>query len=89
VKAGDYVINELEPYASYELKMFAENTFGRSESSQLIGATTYESSKNMGGGFNNGAFAQRESARHWERGFLHLTFLLPPIALLSRCTCAS
>lgn len=43
VKAGDFVLSDLRPYTTYEIRIVAENSLGRSKTSDPVIATTYES----------------------------------------------
>uniref|UniRef100_A0A7E4ZS71 Down syndrome cell adhesion molecule-like protein Dscam2 n=1 Tax=Panagrellus redivivus TaxID=6233 RepID=A0A7E4ZS71_PANRE len=42
-RASDLTLTDLRPFTSYQVKIFAENTFGNSAPSETVFATTYES----------------------------------------------
>uniref|UniRef100_A0AC34QH49 Thymidine kinase, cytosolic n=1 Tax=Panagrolaimus sp. JU765 TaxID=591449 RepID=A0AC34QH49_9BILA len=42
-KASDLTLTGLRPFTSYQIKIYAENTFGKSTPSEVVFATTYES----------------------------------------------
>ncbi|CAD6191275.1 unnamed protein product [Caenorhabditis auriculariae] len=43
LRASEYTLSDLRPFSLYELDVFAENFFGRSESSEAVQARTFES----------------------------------------------
>ncbi|PAV92252.1 hypothetical protein WR25_09019 [Diploscapter pachys] len=43
LRASEYTIRDLRPYTNYQIELFAENIFGRSETSETLQAKTYES----------------------------------------------
>ncbi|CAD5226006.1 unnamed protein product [Bursaphelenchus xylophilus] len=47
-KASEMTLLDLEPFTTYQIRMAAENSFGLSETSTVITATTYESSPSEG-----------------------------------------
>ncbi|KAI6207039.1 hypothetical protein M3Y94_00984300 [Aphelenchoides besseyi] len=47
-KASELILLGLEPFTSYQIKLYAVNTFGMSNQSETISATTYESTPSTG-----------------------------------------
>lgn len=44
IKASDFILTNLHPFTSYQIKICAKNTFGNSNFSNIVKALTYENS---------------------------------------------
>ncbi len=47
-KASEYRLDKLRPFTTYQVRMLSENSFGKSNASSIVVATTYESGECKG-----------------------------------------